>query len=464
MMQKQLTLKIIIIFCIGFAILIPTTMVKSKIYERQSQLETAKHRVAQSWTGEQLLMTPILVIPYQVVSTTKHKGEEKTKIISKQSVFIPDTVNSNILVTNKTVMKGIYKIPVYDSDIHFSGRFSQEKLSRTLLSLKNKATFKRFKKPYISIYISDTRGIDQAPSLTFSQNDVSLSSGSQLDAIASGLHGEVGLAIERYLTGEPSIKKTAVHKPSLNFSFNLSLRGMSRLSVVPLTNNGKMTIESNWPHPEFIGASLPADRTISDDGFTASWLSTQYASDTIGLLQRCVFHKQCQALTSLASGVNFIEAVDIYLQSERSIKYAILFIGLSFITFFIFEHLKRVRIHPIQYTFVGLAIAVFYLLLISLAEHVDFYLAYLLATSCCSLLLIFYVSYVLKALSSACLFGSMISLLYLLLYIIVQAEDFALLMGAILVFGILSSLMVITRKIDWYNLELPDAPKQSLLS
>jgi len=129
---------------------------------------------------------------------------------------------------------------------------------------------------------------------------------------------------------------------------------------------------------------------------------------------------------------------------------------LSFITFFIFESIKRIKIHPIQYAFVGLAISVFYLLLISLAEHIAFHLSYGIAVMCCSGLLLFYVRYMLRSLRSALLFSLMIVVLYSLLYVIVQAEDFALLMGALLVFLVLTSVMYVTRKVDWYDLTTND--------
>ncbi len=205
--------------------------------------------------------------------------------------------------------------------------------------------------------------------------------------------------------------------------------------------------KSEFSHLEFVVPNKMTQHAIVDN-----------SSVFKGIYEVPVYHSkidvsgQFSEVSTASSGVAFIEPVDIYLQSERSIKYAVLFIGLSFITFFILEHMSRQPIHPIQYTFVGLAIAVFYLLLISLAEHLPFHWAYLTGVSCCSSLILFYVRYMLRSGLAAAGFGAMIVGLYALLYVIVQAEDFALLMGSVLVFGVLVALMYVTRDIDWYSI------------
>ncbi len=449
-MQRQLAIKVIVILIIGIAILIPITMVKSKVYERQNYLDHAKHTVAQSWTGRQLVFTPVVVIPYHLSTSqtsTKKSGfyiEGQTTLSEKYQVILPTDITTTMDVVNNSVFKGIYEIPIYSSDITISGELLPTDLNDAISDIKAKAGFQSLGKPYISIYISDVRGVDKIPELTFNQQNITLHPGSQLTSLSSGLHG---------IIPEPL---TELENKKINFTFDLSLRGMDGLSFISFADNATTKMNSDWPHPEFTGASLPIHRAISSTGFEATWSSTRYSNNSAELLIQCIETSNCHDLPISASGVDFIEPVDIYLQSERSIKYAMLFIGLSFITFFIFEHIKSIRIHPIQYAFVGLATAVFYLLLISLAEHIAFHWAYLISVTACSSLLLFYVKYMLKRFSSALLFSAMITLLYGLLYVIVQAEDFALLMGSLLVFIVLSTLMVITRKIDWYNLSMPD--------
>lgn len=442
-MQRQLTIKILTIVTIALAILLSVNMVTSKIDERERHVEQAKKSISQSWTGPQSFITPVLIIPYRAPKIQKDNNNKNHVVwVDRQRVILPNRVTGNISVANKNVSKGIYQVPVYNSQIQLSGEFLASRLNDVMDSLWNEThgepPLDYIGTPYLSFQINDVRGLDATPLLHINEQAFVMQPGSRLGSLGSGLSVDL-----------PDVKKS---QSSLNFTMNVSLRGMNRLLFFPASDEVSMTMTSDWPHPQFSGASLPLDRDISDEGFSATWQSTQYSNNGIPLLRTCVASKQCKKLHQFTSGVTFIEPVDIYLQSERTIKYAMLFIGLSFITFFIFEHVKQVRIHPIQYTFVGLAIAVFYLLLISLAEHVAFHWAYLLGATACSLLLLFYVRYILQALSSAMLFFSMIVSLYSVLYVIVQAEDFALLMGSVFVFLVLVALMIVTRNIDWYGL------------
>lgn len=446
-MQRQLALKMMVIVVVGVLVLIPISMVKYKIYERQGYLELAKSAVAQSWTGQQLITTPVLVIPYvtRPVTVAGFYSDNAKPVVAKaaetkRAIVLPSQTTNQFNVDNKSVFKGIYEVPVYDGHISLSGTFTEDKLQHKINKIKQMPRFESIGEPYFAIHISDMRGIDQRPELLINQRSIKLEPGSQMSELAAGLHGVVGGEINGDLV----------------FFMSLSLRGMESLSFVPLADDAMTQMQSNWPHPAFIGASLPKEREIAADGFKASWSSSRYASDSAGLLFQCMEESDCHSLKESSSGVRFIEPVDIYLQSERSIKYAVLFIGLSFITFFIFEHLANQPIHPIQYAFVGLSISVFYLLLISLAEHIAFRWAYLMAVICCSSLIMFYVRYMLRSALSAALFSAMIVGLYGLLYVIVRAEDFALLMGSILVFLVLVALMYVTRKIDWYDLSLPE--------
>ena len=439
-MQKQLAIKVILIVVIGLILLIPISMVESKVHERQFYLEEAKSSVANSWTGSQLMMSPVLVIPYQlsVVATSGFYVEGKRQPPEKLAIVLPEQINGAIKVKNKSVFKGIYEVPVYSGGISISGTIPSKKIQQRMDQIKGMSRFSRFGTPYITFHISDMRGIDSEPSFSINSKPMVLNPGSKLKSIVGGLHSEF-----------PKVLK---YSEDLDFTLDLTMRGMGSFSFLQLADNAEMSMQSDWPHPEFIGASLPMNRAISSAGFTASWLTTRFSNNNEALLRQCINTDTCGMLMSNSSGVNFIEPVDIYLQSERSVKYAILFIGLSFITFFIFENVKKTKIHPIQYTFVGLAISIFYLLLISLAEHIAFHWAYGIAVLCCSTLLLFYVRYMLNSVLSATLFSIMILALYGLLFVIVQAEDFALLMGAFLVFFVLTVVMAITRKFDWYSL------------
>ncbi|MCG8668462.1 MAG: cell envelope integrity protein CreD [Pseudomonadales bacterium] len=451
-MQKQLAIKVAVILIIGLALLIPINMVDSKVQERETYQAQAEHNVASSWTGSQTLMTPVLVIPYhlKVNNSAGFYTAESVKALERSAVITPKTLSGNGIIKNKSVFKGIYEVQVYNGSFSFSGTITTNQIQDKVNELKSLANFEAFETPFIAIHLSDMRGISKAPSLTINEKPITLNPGSGIAQLGDGIHA--------------SMPDLISNQRDLDFEFELPLRGMGEFSLIQMADSAQFTLDSDWPHPEFIGASLPEERNISSQGFDAAWFSNRYSSNASDRLNQCIDTSNCSEFIYSASGVNFIDPVDIYLQSERSIKYAMLFIGLSFVTFFLLEHIKKIRIHPIQYAFVGFAIAVFYLLLISFAEHIAFGIAYLISTMACSGLILVYTRHILKSASIAVLFGGMILTLYGVLYVIVQAEDFAQLMGAILIFILLSALMITTRKLDWYSLDTDKLKQQGISS
>jgi inner membrane protein len=221
----------------------------------------------------------------------------------------------------------------------------------------------------------------------------------------------------------------------------------------------RVELNSNWLHPGFIGSYLPANREINTKGFTANWRSSAFSNNAKMMRQAATFG-DWQKIMDNTAGVSLVQPVDTYHLSERSIKYAQLFIILTFVAMILFELFKKLRIHPIQYTFIGIELTLFYLLLISLSEHLAFALAYFLATLASTSLLTVYFSAILKDKKAGLWFGGSLSLLYAVLYGILQAEDHALLMGSLLIFGILALLMYTTRNINWYQITQSYLPKE----
>jgi inner membrane protein len=215
--------------------------------------------------------------------------------------------------------------------------------------------------------------------------------------------------------------------------------------------DSRVELSSDWPHPSFIGEYLPSSREVSASGFKAHWQTSFFATNLEEALRDCVREDSCNALSARNFGVNFIDPVDQYLKTERAIKYALLFIGLTFAVFFLFEVLKRMAVHPVQYALVGMSLALFYLLLLSLSEHLSFATAYTISATACVALIGFYVSYVLHSAARGAGFAGLLALLYAMLFGLLGAEDYALLMGSVLVFGVLAGVMVLTRKLDWYG-------------
>jgi inner membrane protein len=223
---------------------------------------------------------------------------------------------------------------------------------------------------------------------------------------------------------------------------------MRSLAFVPIGKTNVVQLRAAWPHPNFGGRFLPQTKQSDEHGFSARWEVSHLASRNSDLLQRGL--KDPSSLETF--DVSFIEPVNIYQQAERAVKYGVLFIALTFAAFFLFEILKDLRIHPLQYGLVGLALAVFFLLLVSLSEHVTFLYAYLAASVSCVLLIGYYLSHVLGGWRRGAAFAVKLALLYGVLYGLLLSEDNALMLGSLLLFVALAAIMVLTRRIDWYRL------------
>lgn len=442
-MQKSLAIKLGVITAIALLLLIPIFMVQDKISERAMFERFARNEVASSWTGHQQLTTPVIVLPYR----TRQAGKKQTQqgfisggtasgpVDEHYRVLVPESVKVDVELATEERRKGIYRIPVYTAAATIAGKLPRSHLESQRQAIAGLPGFVEHGTPFLSVMISDARGIGDLPTLRWAGSNLAFRPGSGVPAAATGIHAELPPGLD---------------SEDLSFQLDLRLHGMETLSFVPAGLDTRFRLRSSWPHPQFEGAFLPVQHEISDEGFTAVWRVNQFSSDIVNSMFACGLG-DCTGMTASAFGVSLIDPVDIYLQSERATKYAMLFIGLSFIAFFVFEVLRELRIHPVQYTLVGLAMAIFYLLLISLSEHMQFATAYVLASLACISLLVHYVKYLLGGWAGALLFALMLGVLYLVLYVIIQAEDFALLGGSILVFAVLAITMVMTREIDWYR-------------
>lgn len=448
-MNKTLLIKIGVISVIGIILLLVLESVSGTIWERQSFQAVAKSSVARSWTGSQKIFGPILAVPYRIKWNTEEWSENgKRKIVRHKSregikYILASSSQLEAKIVTDIRYQGIYQFPVYSTDLNIKGNFLAENIAEKIkVSLPNQNAKLTYAQPYLALAVSDARGINNVPMLNWEKKDFVFKAGSRLSFMDRGLHAPL----------PEDLLKTVNGKGELPFSLSLSLRGMDEIKFYPTASNYQLSLVSPWPHPKFQGDFLPLSRKITDQGFDAQWEVSSFASNIEEKILLCE-KKQCEEVMSGSFGVEFIEPVDVYLQSERSLKYGFLFIVLIFVAFFLFEVLKKLPIHPIQYGLVGLAIALFYLLLLSLSEHVEFLLSYFLAAVASIVLISFYLVKVLNNGKSALVFGGLLALLYLTLYIIVSAESFALLMGSALVFIVLAVVMITTRNIDWYQVE-----------
>ena len=445
-MSKKITLKLIIIGFLGLLLWIPLLLEQGVVYERMSYRDQVVRDIASKWTGQQTITGPIAIIPWQLAYSEKqwHEESKSHRIINKkrsgQYLLLPSHLQSHAEIKNDTRSRGIYQIPVYSGQLKMEGRFSNSKLLKHKQQLEAKYKGQlSWGQARVAILISDMRGIISEPESLWRNKAIKFSAGSTLKSQAQGIHAEV-----------PGWSDSQSEETT--FSIAMPVKGMERLLLTPSGDNSDITMTSDWPHPSFTGRHLPANYEISESGFNANWSTSPFSADLKSILKECQNNNYCD-FSGHSVGTEFIDPVDMYSQAERSIKYGLLFIAVTFMLFFLFEVLKELQIHPIQYGMVGMALALFYLLLVSLSEHIPFLGAYVIATIACCGLLGIYLSSVLRSKQRGAWFAVGLGLLYSLLYMIISSEDFALLMGSILIFSTLAVSMLTTRKVDWYNLK-----------
>lgn len=434
-MQNRILLKLFAIGVLALLLLIPLLMIRGTISERQLYRNQVLADVARSYSGEQTLSGPLLVRPYRLArwSDVDANGQRQLLWQTYQQVSAPSQLKVNGELKTEHRARGIYQALVYGSQLALQGQFELPPLPVKGADIVEVEQLDA----YLAVGISDVRGMRSLPQLQWNQQTYPLAAGSRLKVIGNGVHANLGQLPDQ------------AHNAT--FQLKLTLNGMGSLNLLPVGRETEVKLQAAWPHPSFIGQFLPETRQISDQGFNALWRTTWFATNADELLQQCL-QGNCQGLQGSALGVRLVDPVDIYLMSERSVKYGFLFVFLIFGAFFLFEALKRLAVHPMQYGLVGLALALFFLLLLSLSEHIAFAWAYGLAAGASVGLISFYVAHVLQHAMRGLSFGALLAGLYGLLYLLLQSEDYALLLGSLLLFALLSVAMIVTRKLDWYQL------------
>ncbi len=450
-MNRSLGIKLGAIGLLIILLLIPLFMIDGLINERQSARDGVLENIARSSSFSQQITGPILVVPYRQ-KIREWKTAEKTGVryqeehtVSSRLYVLPESFSLNGEVNTELRARGIYEARLFKSDNQISGHFE---VPANYGITEDLADY-QFDEPFLAVGISDIRGINNALKLDLNGRTLDFEPGFGDDMLANGVHAPLG-----------AINTTVTMK--LNYAFNLKLQGTSSFSVVPVGRDSQVHLQSDWPHPSFMGEFLPAEREITEQGFNATWQTSFFATDMERVLRECVNITGCSTFDARTFGVSFVDPVDQYLKTDRAIKYALLFIALTFGGFFLTEVLKRLSVHPVQYGLVGLALAMFYLLLLSMSEHLDFAVAYGVSAGACVALVGFYVCHVLHSWLRGAGFTVGLASLYGVLYVLLSAEDYALLMGSLLVFGVLACVMLLTRKLDWYGVGKAPTPEPHL--
>lgn len=429
--KQKIETKLIIIIGLIVLLLIPIFMIQNLIDERSELQQQVQVDIAKSSSDEQQVIGPFIHAQYLETVTVDGKTSEQLMNMT----LLPESLNVSSNLATFEKYRGIYKALLYRSQNQFEGRFKTSALAVL--------ADKKIKRLNLILAISDIRGIGQGSHINVNERSYELLPGTQLDQLPQGIRVELDYE---------TIRKSEV----LPYQIDLNLQGMRQLSFAPVGKNSSLTMQADWPHPSFVGDYLPIESSISAQDFSASWQTNYFATNLKELFNQCLFRNECTLFKQRNMGVNLVDSVNHYLKNYRASNYAILVIVLIFASFFLLEVLRDEPIHPVQYGFVGLALAVFYLLLISLSEHLGFNIAYLLSALASAILLSVYVAGMLKNSKHGGLFLCGVLFIYSLLYGLLSAEDYALLMGSVLVFVVLSLIMMLTRRVNWYGRHAQD--------
>jgi inner membrane protein len=445
-MQKALLWKIALVAGVMLLLQIPVEMIRGLVAERQQLRNRVIADIARGTSEAQRIAGPVLYVPWtrrSVETTTTRDESGRVRSASKEKVehghvaFLPETLSIEGDIDLQEKHRSLYKAHLYTLRAVLRGKFSLP----PALGVHQGGGTLTFGPAALVLGIQDPRGIRDGIRLQWQGTQPALRPGG-LEAVglASGVRAALG-----------PIDASGKAPSSHDFSIALTLIGTERLEIVPVGAATSVSLSSKWPHPGFGGRILPeAGTRVSSDGFSAQWRTSHFATNLAQLHERCLQSRQCDAFNQHALALSFVQPVDLYQTVERSVKYGFLFIGLTFAAFFLLEVLQRRAIHPVQYALVGFALALFFLLLIALAEHLGFALAYAIAASACVALNGYYIAHALQSARRGAAFGVALAALYGLLYVILRAEDHALLMGSALVFACLALAMIATRRVDWY--------------
>jgi len=425
--RNSIILKLTGIGIIVLLLLIPASMLQSLISERNALQNSVINEISQNWASSQTISGPVLTIPYTVV-LKDHNNQQRKE--TKYAHFLPEKLSITGDLTPKTRKRGIYRASLYESSLSISGIIDIPVLSAEQLG----ADQILYHDAFLQIGIPDMRGITKKVNITWGGEEKSAEPGLPVyEVVRSGVH--VPLHLNRVAA-----------QTSVPFNISLALKGSNTILFTPAGKETSVKLSSSWSSPSFCGAFLPEKHSISEKGFKAHWnvlhFNRNFPQSWLG---------SGYDFSSSTFGVNMITPVQHYQMVTRSVKYAVLIIFFTFMIFFMSEITRKQKVHPFQYLLIGAALILFYALLLSISEHMTFWIAYLTAAGATSLVLSLYTWSIMKKAGTVIAFGVLFTVMYGFLYIILQSEDYALLLGSTGLFVLLCIIMYLTRKVDWYK-------------
>lgn len=445
---------------VALTLMAALAMVSDIVSERQGRLREAEQSVMDSLATRQILVGPVLQQHCQESWEEMRVTDNKSTNVPLQRQFdvtiTPVALNIKTSTQQVPRYRGIYKVNGYSAASEITSEFSAPSTPKPT---KINGSV-RCDTASLWVAVSDARGLAKAE-VEVNERPLSVSPGTSHPAHPRGFQAKLPDGWAASSAAAPAVP--------LRVKVKLDLLGTTQIGFAPLAENNRVALSSDWPHPSFTGRALPNQRDISDGGFNAVWqisalataagqqtqaggaaceLNSGHGFDTTNMAARDSATNRPDCIETF--GVSLIEPVNNFVLSDRATKYGLLFIALTFVGVVLIEVQRRLRVHPIQYLLVGAALVMFFLLLVSLSEHLTFSAAYAIASTACTVLLALYGRFVLGGLRPGLVFGCAIATLYGALYLLLQMEQSALVLGSILLFAVLACVMMSTRHIDWY--------------
>lgn len=426
---QTVTAKVLGIGILALVMTIPLLQVNGLVQERQQLREQAIAQIAQGWGGDQVLGGPVLVVP--TMRQVAAGGNQPDQLHAGSESMLPDSLTMDVAMAVQTRSYGIYSAPVFVATVKLDARFNAQDL---LQFQHDSAAAWQAGKAELRLPVGDLRGLQEVTDLRINGRPA------RFDSSTTRLGAWPNVVVP--------IDLTALARQPIEVQIGFKLAGTEALQLLPLARSTEVTMRAPWRDPSFVGAALPLAHSIDANGFSARWhlldLNRSFGQHWTDLDDmRC-------ALRASMFGVQLYQPVDVYQRNVRAGKYGLLFIAMTFVAFFLFEVLKRLRVHPVQYLLVGAALATFYVVLLALSEQIGFGPAYALAAAAVVLIVGGYAMAVLRARRAGMLLGGVLALVYAMLYGLIAAEQYALLIGALVLLAMVALMMYLTRRIDWY--------------
>lgn len=443
--RESVTVKLISIGILVILLLIPTAWILQIMEERQQRAEAVMEEVYAKWSGSQTVAGPVLVIPYRQPVKSSAQPDAASREVIDYAFFLPSDLQVAGQLKPQVLHRGIFDVAVYESTLRLTAAFDAPDMSALGIVAENVL----WNEARVVAGISDLRGIAEPPVLKVGDTPLSVEPSNEIgfnffssgaSSTADRVTGSTGV--------QASWKGAAASDFQGTVQLELALKGSNVMRFLPLGKTTALTLGGAWPDPSFEGEFLPITRRISKDDFEATWKVLHFNRPF-----RQQWVSKDQTLEAYDMSTRLVIPADQYQKSIRTAKYGILLILLSFTALFLVEISRKIRIHPFQYILIGVALIVYYTLLLSLSEYIGYNFAYVAATLATVILVSLYAKSFLKEMRLSVLFACLLTLFYGFVFVIVQAQDFSLLIGSVGLFTVVAAIMYFSRSINWYGTE-----------